>query len=268
MGLRKQACYVMLTENRKTSRLSWHLLRYFRKLFLLQAAWSCVSGFFTIVPTILIRAILQYVEDPGDTPTNVAWLYVILLVVASCVTSLSNGQALWVGRKIYMRIQAVIIGEICAKALRRKAAAGSDTVLEEKDNDGKWTGTQANMGTIINLIAVDSFKVGDASAYMHELWAGIPVQIIVSVVLLCRLLGYSSIAGMGGMICLLPLNAAIAKRFSSIQKKTMAATDARTLATNEVLQNIRIIKFFAWEQRFIDNVNEKRSAELVQLRKR
>jgi ABC-type multidrug transport system fused ATPase/permease subunit len=46
----------------------------------------------------------------------------------------------------------------------------------------------------------------------------------------------------------------------------MAATDKRIHTTNEVLQNIRIIKFFAWEHRFSNIVNEKRSAELKALR--
>ena len=48
----------------------------------------------------------------------------------------------------------------------------------------------------------------------------------------------------------------------------MAATDARIHTTNEVLQNIRIIKYFAWEQRFSALVDEKRKVELGALRNR
>ena len=48
----------------------------------------------------------------------------------------------------------------------------------------------------------------------------------------------------------------------------MATTDKRIHATNEVLQNIRIIKFFAWEERFAQIVNESRAAELKALRSR
>lgn len=70
------------------------------------------------------------------------------------------------------------------------------------------------------------------------------------------------------MILLLPVNYYISSRFSSIQKKIMAQTDKRIHTTNEVLQNIRIIKFFAWEERFQQSVNEARSAELQQLWKR
>ncbi|KAH0016775.1 bile acid-transporting ATPase, partial [Aureobasidium melanogenum] len=48
----------------------------------------------------------------------------------------------------------------------------------------------------------------------------------------------------------------------------LAATDARIHTTNEVLTNIRIIKYFAWEQRFLGQVDEKRAVELKNLRNR
>ena len=286
-------------QTKKTSRLAWHLLKFFKGMLLVQAAFAMVSGVATFAPTLLIKAILEYIEDPSDTPSNAAWFYVILLFVTGCVSSLCDGQALWVGRKICIRLRAIIIGEIYAKALRRKAAAGSDTVLGDKADQAKKSkpnllnrlvssirskasddkakpkksaaeeaDTQVNTGTIINLMAVDSFKVSEISAYLHFLWASVPVQIIIAVVLLYQVLGYSSIAGIGTMVLLLPINIAIAKQFSKIQKKIMAATDARIHSTNEVLQNVRIIKFFAWEERFGEIVNEKRAIELKALRNR
>ena len=287
-----------LTHIRKTSKLTWHLLKHFRKLLLLQAAWAAFSSLFTFAPTLLLKAILEYIEDPAGTPANAAWLYVILLLVTGLIMALGDGQALWIGRRICIRLRAIIIGEIYAKALKRKVAASADTVLGAETDQGRpqgWmakklcfgrktkakkaapynslatndtTESQVNVGTIINLMAVDSFKVSEVSAYLHFLWASVPIEIGLSIVLLYRLLGYSSIAGIGVMIFLLPINILIAKGFSKYQKRIMAATDARIHVTNEVLQNIRIIKFFAWEQRFEHIVDEKRATELRHLRNR
>lgn len=288
---------------KKTSKLVWHLLKYFRKPLLIQAAWACFSGFFTFAPTLLLKVILEYVESPEDTPANAAWFYVILLAVSGAIQAVADGQALWTGRKICIRLRAVIVGEIYAKALRRKASAGSDTILGEgkkNGNDSKEprqglknkmlsfgrkkkaelqtqkdttptkqsSDSQVNTGTIINLMAVDSFKVSEIGAYLHFLWANVPVQIVVAVTLLYKILGYSSIAGIVTMILLLPINIYSAKQFSNTQKKIMAATDARIHTTNEVLQNIRIIKYFAWEQRFGQIVNDKRRVEVRALRNR
>ncbi len=291
---------------KRTSKLAWHLFKFFKRDVLVQAAWAIVSGVLTFAPTLLLKAFLEYVENPGGTPVNAAWFYLILLAISSCIKSVTDGQALWLGRKICIRLRAVIVGEIYAKALRRKAAAGTDTVLGEKAKKAdseeeskpttkansfhfphvgkekkpgsktklqRETGTskastdsQVNVGTIINLMAVDSFKVSEISAYLHFLWGSTPVQLVLCIVLLYRILGWSALASIIMMILVLPLNLFLAKQFTRVQKRVMAATDIRIHSTNEVLQNIRIIKYFAWEQRFSQIISEKRAVELRALR--
>lgn len=288
---------------KKTTILTWHLMRYFRTNLIIQCAYAVFSGLFTFAPTLLLKSILEYIEDPETAPRNVIWLYVILLAFTDILRSLADQQALWIGRKICIRLRAIIIGEIYAKALRRKAAAGSDTVLGDKkakDDTSKpnaiqkmlgigkkdkvkkdlddtnpvvddpttrgGSDEQVNVGTIINLMSVDSFKVSEITAYLHFLLAAAPTQLIVAIYLLYRILGFSSIPGLIVMAILLPVNILFARGFGKFQKKIMAATDKRIHTTNEVLQNIRIIKFFAWEGRFGSIVNEKRSAELSALR--
>jgi len=288
---------------KKTTALALHLLKFFKRGLLIQASWAVMSGFLTFAPTLLLKAILEYIEAPEYTPQNAAWFYVILLFVSGCFSALADGQALWVGRKLCIRSRAVIIGELYAKALKRRAVSGTDKVLGEekkqpegeqqpsrlkrmmtfgqkkkknategprKSEDDKKTDadSQVTTGAIINLMAVDAFKVSELSAYLHFLWANTPVQVVLAVALLYQILGYSSIAGIGMMVILLPINLYVAKQFSKIQKLVSAATDARIHSTNEVLTNIRIIKFFAWEQRFIGIVNEKRYSELKHLRRR
>ncbi|KAI4108664.1 MAG: hypothetical protein LQ339_002180 [Xanthoria mediterranea] len=288
---------------KKTSKLAWHLLKYFKGGLLVQGFWAVIAGFFTFVPTMILKVFLEFVEDPEATPVNAAWFYIILLALSSCFEAVANGQALWIGRKICLRLRAVIIGEIYAKSLRRKAAAGSDTVLGTQkptpDSDPppsrgffrtlkslgrkkktkskaaevstpikRDSDSQVNVGTIINLMAVDSFKVGEVCAYLHFLWGSTPVQFVMCVVLLYRVLGYSSFVSIALMVAVMPLNLFIAKQFAETQNKIMAATDARIHTTNEVLTNIRIIKYFAWEIRFGQIVSEKRRAELKALRNR
>ncbi|KAL4896032.1 hypothetical protein BDV59DRAFT_126519 [Aspergillus ambiguus] len=279
--------------------LMWRLGRYFLPTILLQGAWTIFSNLFTYLPTILLWAILQYVEDPRSTTSNAAWLYATLLFCSGAIQGVADGQALWIGRKMGVKLRAIIIGEIYAKALRRKAGAAVDSTAKKADGApdskkkklfsfGRKKRHQkpspdpesaqntakpeedhdqlANIGTIINLMAIDSFKVSEVGAYLHFLWASVPVQIIIAVTLLYRLLGFSSFAGIVIMVLMLPVNLLIAKQFTRVQKQILKGTDARIHATNEILQNIRIIKYFAWEHRFQDIVNEKRKAELKALR--
>ena len=89
----------------------------------------------------MLKLILEYVENPDIAPISVLWLYVILLPACDMVRSIAENQALWIGRKICIRIRAIAVGEIYAKALRRKAAAGNDSVLGDTakgDKDTFW----------------------------------------------------------------------------------------------------------------------------------
>lgn len=286
--------------------LAWKLLRYFAATILIQGAWTIFANLFVFVPSLLLMAILKYVEDPRSTTSNAAWLYAILLFCSAIVQGVADGQALWIGRKMGVKIRAIIIGEIYAKALRRKAGASMDAVRQatqepaapkdakkkerklfsfgkkkrasdehdaesghqKPQSDLEEAAVQANVGTIINLMAIDSFKVSEVGAYLHFLWASVPVQIIMAITLLYKIMGFSSFAGIALMVLMLPVNLFIARQFNKVQNQILKGTDARIHATNEVLQNIRIIKYFAWEQRFQDVVNEKRKAELKSLRKR
>ncbi|KAH8821639.1 hypothetical protein F5884DRAFT_660859 [Xylogone sp. PMI_703] len=319
-----KAAHVLATyrQLKKTTGLSWHLLKHFRMLLVIQCLYAVVGGFFTFLPTLLLKAILEYIEDPESAPRNVIWLYVILLSFTDIIRSFADGQALWIGRKISIRLKAITVGEIYAKALRRKAAAGNETVLGEKkdkkDQDDKKakklkgknakkqglmkrvlslfggsqpedapatvlpteepstidtiskeiSDEQVNVGTIINLMSVDSFKLSEVTAYLHFLFASAPTQLVVAIYLLYKILGLSSIPGLIVMAILLPVNIALAAGFGKIQKKIMAATDKRIHTTDEVMQNIRVIKYFAWENRFSQLVNEKRAVELKELRKK
>lgn len=285
---------------KQTGSLVVHLLRYFQGLLIGQCLLAALAGVFTFAPTMLLKYILEYVENPDAAPRNVIWLFVILLPVLDTIRSISDNISLWTGRKICIRMRAIIIGDIYAKALRRKAAAGAEKTLgvsNEADEPAKKGAVstikralgfkgkkkadpkaqdkiaaaadeQTALGTIINLMSVDSYKISETTAYLHFLVGAAPVQLAVSVFLLWQVMGLSAIPGIVVMIFLVPVNYLLANGFSVTSKNIMAATDKRIHITNEVLTNIRIIKYFAWEKRFGTIIDEKRENELKAMRSR
>ncbi|KAM3433621.1 hypothetical protein NHJ13734_006387 [Beauveria thailandica] len=285
---------------KQTGSLVVHLLKYFQGPLIGQCLLAALAGVFTFAPTMLLKYILEYVEDPDAAPRNVIWLFVILLPVLDTIRSISDNISLWTGRKICIRMRAIIIGDVYAKALRRRAAAGTDKTLGVSQDHGdpadrgavstikralgfkgkKKADTsthdkgatapdeQTNLGTIINLMSVDSYKISETTAYLHFLVGAAPVQLAVSVFLLWQVMGLSAIPGIIVMVFLVPVNYLLANGFSVTSKNIMAATDKRIHVTNEVLQNIRIIKYFAWEKRFGAIIDEKRENELKAMRSR
>eukprot|EP01117_Protostelium_nocturnum_P013244 TRINITY_DN4935_c0_g1_i4.p1 TRINITY_DN4935_c0_g1~~TRINITY_DN4935_c0_g1_i4.p1 ORF type:complete len:1039 (-),score=239.18 TRINITY_DN4935_c0_g1_i4:20-3136(-) len=85
--------------------------------------------------------------------------------------------------------------------------------------------------------------------------------------LLYRLLSWSSLAGVMVMILLIPLNSKLARYMGKLHKQVMVLRDKRTKGMNEILSGIRIIKFFAWEESFINRTFTIRSKEVEIMRK-
>ena len=80
-------------------------------------------------------------------------------------------------------------------------------------------------------------------------------------------LGYSIFAGIGIMIVAIPINGAIAMVSRKLQLRQMKNKDNRIKTLNELLSGIKIIKLYAWEKSFLDNILEIRNVELRTLTK-
>jgi ABC-type multidrug transport system fused ATPase/permease subunit len=218
-------------------------------MLLIQAVWAALLSLFIFAPTLLLRALLEYVENPSQTPVNIAWLYVILMFVASVLSALCEGQTGWIGRRISLKLRSVAIGEIYEKTLKRKTTAQSSTILGANSMDSSDAAdSQVNVGTIINLMSVDAYHMAEVGGSLHLLWVSVPIQIVIALTLLYQVLSMSAIPGIATMLFMFPVNAVLAKRFGKIQAEIMGATDLRIETTNEMLRNIRLIKYFVWEQ--------------------
>ncbi|KAJ2523404.1 hypothetical protein GGI11_001476 [Coemansia sp. RSA 2049] len=218
------------------------------------------------------------------------------------ISTVCQSQALWIGRKIGMHIKAIVIGEVYTKSLRRRDAASSESssttsttpssssssvaATDEDDGSSSRKGNQdavnngdtgneggsentstTSVGKITNLMAVDAHKISEVSAYLHFLYQ-LPAEMVITMVMLYQLLGVASLAGLCAIIMLVPLQWYLVSVWSVFQNQLMKASDRRMGMMNEILQGVRIIKFFGWEPQFEKQVASVRGCELSVLRKR
>ena len=260
-------------------RLIWRLLWHLSWSLLLQGFWALCAIVFIFVPVILLKLLLEYIEDPLHSSKNAAWLYVVLLLAFGCLKAIAESQASWVGIHSAVHLRIIIVKELLSKILRRTATDDYNRFTPKEEMRGEVNLTRSGKvkpegnlpdrtSNAINLMSVDSFKIANVTTYLHFLWASIPVELILGVALLYHILGYAAIAGLGAMLILLPVKVLIARAFSKIQARLMVATDKRIEETNELFKNIRIIKYFVWEDRFLYNVDKARALELRRLRTR
>jgi len=94
-----------------------------------------------------------------------------------------------------------------------------------------------------------------------------PVQIILALALIYRQVGVAMFAGVGFMLILAPLNGMVFGVIGKLRRKVLKYSDARVKILNEILTGIRIIKFYAWEKPFGNEVDRLRGKELQALTK-
>ena len=246
----------------------------------MQKLWAVCSAVFTFAPTLLIKLLHEYLEDPSASSASAAWLYVVLLFVSGLVKAIAEGQASGLGKKVAIHLRAIVVSEIF-KTLKRKFTTNAGPAEKSKsvgaevrnengppplESDGKTK--QATNGNVTNLMAVDSVKIANVASFLHLLWASVPVEQMIGITMLYSILGYASIAGLAIMVVLIPIKIIMARGFSKVQARIMARTDSRIQMIGELLQSKRIIKYLAYEDRFLYDVQGKRTAELRELRYR
>lgn len=255
---------------KKKRKFSFNILAFFVKYLALQGFWAVIGGTISFIPTLLLKRILIYVENRDSASSNLAWFYVFCMFLCRILVTTCQGQALFFGRRVCIRMKAIIISEVYAKALKRKLAHGSkqDDSEEQKsvehsnvDGDEESARSSANLGAIINLMAIDAFKVSEICAYLHAFVEAV-VMAIIAFTLLYFLLGTAAMVGSLLIIVAMPLNFKLATYLGQVQKKGLAVTDKRIQRLNEAFQAIRIIKFFSWEDNFEKDIEEIREKEL------
>ncbi|KAI9013950.1 P-loop containing nucleoside triphosphate hydrolase protein [Phycomyces nitens] len=243
----------------KSPKMAIALLKNFKWLIIHQFIYCMFWSVIMFGPPYFLNKIIKYIEyvDPAyQVPTLTAFLYVFGLFAASTIQSLALQQALYIGRTIGIRIQAIAIGEVFAKSLRRRDQTGSQDV-----------GADDKKGNVNNLLSVDAQKLAEFSAYIFYVYS-YPIQIIISVWGLYKLLGNASLWGVLVMVVTQPFTYLISNHFEKLQDTVMTATDRRLKLMNELLAAIRIVKFFAWEKQFKNRVVEAREVELKAIRGR
>lgn len=101
--------------------------------------------------------------------------------------------------------------------------------------------------------------------FFHFSWTA-PIQLIICLILLLTNLGVSSLAGFAFFIFVFPLQSYAMKKLIGMRKRSMVWTDKRAKLLQELLPNMRVLKYFAWEVPFLKRIGEYRTNELKFIR--
>uniref|UniRef100_A0A8C7K491 Canalicular multispecific organic anion transporter 2-like n=1 Tax=Oncorhynchus kisutch TaxID=8019 RepID=A0A8C7K491_ONCKI len=242
---------VLLSKKRTPKKPSFlrSLIKAFGPYFLIGSAFKLLQDLITFVNPQLLSLLISFTKQK-EAPTWWGYALAFLMFFTAFLQTLILHQHFQYCFVTGMRLRTAIIGAIYRKSLIITNAA-------------KRTST---VGEIVNLMSVDAQRFMDLTTFLNMLWSA-PLQIILALYFLWQNLGPSVLAGVAVMILLIPLNAAIAVRTRAYQVEQMHYKDARIKLMNEILNGIKVLKLYAWENSFKEKVLEIRQKELNVLRK-
>lgn len=238
------------------------IILYFKRELVCQAFFSLVTLVFGFAMPIILHEFLVLMEDNnrpipfGLQSTEYATYLIVSLFIFGSLKSVTDCQALFYGRRVGIQVKSIVMGQVYDKTLRRK----DQTSLNFDEST-------SNPGKITNFLSVDAHEIAETCCYLNYFYT-VPLQIGFTSWYLYVILGWSSLVGLAVTLIVLPLNYKIALYWETIQTDLMSCSDKRMDLINELLQAIRIIKFFAWERQFQRRIDQARQAELQVLTKR
>ncbi|KAH8647745.1 hypothetical protein BX600DRAFT_389633 [Xylariales sp. PMI_506] len=244
----------------------WTVLRYQGKGITAIAIWTGLAAAMELVSPFAMYQLLAYIGDPeGAVLDPNIWL--VLMFAGPMAQSVCFQQSIFHATRMDLRIRSGLTQELYNRAISSMEL--EQDVLNSIIPDGGKKGSAANpkstsTGRLANLMASDVDAIYRArSALLASV--SIPVGVILSAIGLYNLTGWASLVGIGFIIITVPVPAYIAQRMGKYQRRVKVAQDARISLISEYLSSIRAIKYFAWEDPMIKNIQEARLKELKDL---
>lgn len=226
--------------SQKKKSLLFALIRVFGFTVLTAVFYELLDDILSFAEPQLLRLLIKFFN--GDEPYIVGFLIAAgMFFVSVLETTLGN--------KFFMTIYEAGLGTRSALMTLLYHKALQLSPESKKDY---------STGDIINLMAVDVNRVQDLCNQFQSL-VSIPIKLVLCLVSLYTLLGKSSLAGLGVMIIMIPLNSFLSQRINVLYEAQMKFKDNRTRVTSEMLSSIKSIKLYAIEEAILEKLNHVRN---------
>eukprot|EP00752_Nemacystus_decipiens_P009274 g8285.t1 len=226
------------------------MIKIFRTSLISTAVLALCQQVVLLSVPLIVQQLLSWLIDEDDDRTYVGVIWAVaLFVVGFCGNGLMSNHYFLYLYVLGMDARTMLNGVTYAKSLR----------LSNKARQGTST------GELVTLMSNDAQRLPDMSLSVHALWST-PLFIVVAITLLVRLVGWSAAAGLCFLVVMIPIQGMLAAKQMGLQRAQMKQTESRVKVVNEVLQGIRIVKYYAWEAPFVERISALRDVEVDKIK--
>lgn len=115
-------------------------------------------------------------------------------------------------------------------------------------------------GKITNMLSTDCHRVDFAMGWFHFSWT-FPVSIGISIAIVMVNIGAPGLIGFAVCLCAFFLIISVGRQIVMGRKAISVITDSRVSLVREVLQSMKIIKFYSWEDAYLKKATDIREKE-------
>ena len=203
-----------------------------------------------IISTLLIVYILEYISNDNEPVSHIVGYIIGYGIVILFIFFLGN-YSLQRSCMITATLKAMLSQLVFEKSL--KTAYGE---ISQGDQSGKFT----------SLLAADvEFFDG---LMILPFFFNMPTFLMGSAVLLWFNLGGAGLIGLAVCVCHVPIIREIGKLAGKYMYATFAIGDSRMKLITNLLEGIRIVKLYGWENPYLEAIFNKRKSEIEQLTKK
>jgi ABC-type multidrug transport system fused ATPase/permease subunit len=167
------------------------------------------------------------------------------LVALQTISSLATNHFFYRGFSTGVLLRGGLINAIYLQSLRLTSRARS---------------TLTN-GKLVNHISTDVSRIDYCAGFFHMAWTA-PFQMIICLIILLLNLGPSALAGYGFFLLVTPVQTRVMRNLYKIRAKSMFWTDKRVKLVQELIGGMKIIKFFNWEEPYLQRIFGFRREEM------
>ena len=242
---------------------------------------------------VLLQQLLRAIEDSRTRP---AIIYAILTGVTRLIKTQSGIFSLWFARRCYERSRGEMITMIYEKTLNRKVFSSPTEIPEEKHQEQEnptkrsrlhmmvrslskilrldaiqrllqiqqhtqQNKSPASMGKILNLMKNDVYEVAQRFWEFESLFTK-PLTLILSVILIWQLLGWSCLIGVACVLIAQLLNIFFVRILVRLEKLRRTVTDTRLNISSQYVESIRHLRWYDWQESWLGRALEVRKNEL------
>ncbi|KAJ3535367.1 hypothetical protein NMY22_g6525 [Coprinellus aureogranulatus] len=206
------------------------------------------------VPPYALQKILSVLRDDTVEARHAAYFWAFMTFLAHLSFAQVDLYQRWHTRRCYERTRGQLFCLIHYKSLRREEASGHVVKGEGEE-------ARADLGKIVNLMQGDTYAVAQRFWEFSGIVAT-PVRIAIALVFLYRVLGWSAFMGVAVACVTYGLNFPLMRYTVKLSRAALKAKDKRNSIVDELLQNIRFLKFYGWEYTWSRKAEDARETEL------